>query len=379
MNTLLVGSVSETHSGTIGTDISSNHRFGKAAEAPAAGIGTHWSWSCRKVQSGADIELEEESSAPPVPGDLALLRVNTMGFHKHITTAENRRLRLYPGAQFIGVFGNRYASDAFEAEVEGIQNVSLLTGAGMIGTVKSKCGGMADATQVSLLGMLRGADGRRMNLKNMLFKPTSVRRQPANLVYVVGTSMNSGKTTTCTRLIRGLSDMGLTVVACKLTGSVSNHDPDELAAAAASKVTDFSDFGFPSTYLATKEELLDLFHAMLADVASVSPDIVLMELADGLLQRETDMLLNDPEIKKAGRGVVLSAAGSISALWSAAHLRRLGYRIIAVSGRMTSSPLATREFVQNDSGTRVASSVNTHDENTGTELAATVSAFLRNE
>jgi len=357
----------------------SERNSGRAAEGLAGGMGIYWSWACRKVKSASGLELEESPTAPPVPGDLALLRVDEMGFHKHITTAENRRLRLYPGAQFVGVFGNRYASDAFEAEVVGIEDIGLLTGAGMIGTVKSKYGNMADATRLSLVGFARGADGQRLNLKKELFRPTTSRQKPANLIYVVGTSMNSGKTTTCTRLIRALSDLGLKVAACKLTGSVSNHDPDELAAASAHKVTDFSDFGFASTYLASKEDLMDLFHAMLADVAAVSPDVVVMELADGLLQRETAMLLNDPEIKQAGRGIVLSAGGSISALWCADHLQKLGYRVIAVSGRFTSSPLAMREYAENDSNIPVVSSLNTHDSNTGTDLGTRIRAFLVNE
>src|SRR5439155_18784054 len=116
------------------------------------------------------------------------------------------------------------------------------------------------------------ADGVRLNLKNRLFEPAAVRRLPRNLIYIVGTGMNSGKTTTAARLIKGLSDLGLNVSACKLTGSVSNRDPDELASAAAGKVTDFSDFGFPSTYLCSREELLDLFHAMIAELTACSPD-----------------------------------------------------------------------------------------------------------
>ena len=261
----------------------------------------------------------------------------------------------------------------------GTDNVALLTGAGMLGTVKSKFANMTDPTQLTFVGFVRGRDGQRLNLKKELFRPVAVRRMPAKLIYVVGTSMNSGKTTTCARLIRALSDLGMKVAACKLTGSVSNHDPDELAAASALKVTDFSDFGFASTYLASKEELLELFHAMLTDVAAASPDVVIMELADGVLQRETAMLLKDPEIKRAGKGVVLSAGGSISALWSVDYLRQLGHRVIAVSGRITSSPLGMREFIENDSNTPVASSLNTHDRNTGVDLGAKVRSFLMNE
>src|SRR5689334_2293229 len=71
-----------------------------------------WSWACRKLGSHPSVLLEEFGTAPPSPGDVALVRVEKTGFHKYYITADNRRLRLYPGAQFTGVFGNRYASDA---------------------------------------------------------------------------------------------------------------------------------------------------------------------------------------------------------------------------------------------------------------------------
>src|ERR1051326_5559346 len=85
----------------------------RQADATSPGV-FHWSWACRKLESVPRLPLEQAPVGGPVPGDLALVRVEKIGFHKYITTTENRRLRLYPGAQFIGVFGNRYASDAYE-------------------------------------------------------------------------------------------------------------------------------------------------------------------------------------------------------------------------------------------------------------------------
>src|SRR6266567_658167 len=296
----------------------------------AAPSATQWSWACRKVEPVPLDPLEITGQAIPLPGDLAVVRVQKAGFHKYLTTAENRRLRLYPGTQFVGVFGNRYAADAYEAEVEGPDNLSLLTGAGMIGTVKSKHDAITGPTRISLVGFIRAAEGGRLNLKDLLFRKATAKKLPRNLIYVVGTGMNSGKTTTAARLIRGLSDMGMNVAACKLTGSVSNRDPDELAAAAARKVTDFSDFGFPSTYLCSREELLELFHAMMGEVTAGAPDVVLMEMADGLLQRETALLLAESEIQRAARGLVFTAESSLSALWGTQRLRQLGYQVIAV-------------------------------------------------
>jgi hypothetical protein len=172
-------------------------------------------------------------------------------------------------------------------------------------------------------------------------------------------------------LIKSLCHLGLNVAACKLTGSVSNRDQDEMAAAAEHQCIDFSDFGFPSTYLCPKEELMELFYTMMTELSPGDPDIVLVELADGVLQRETAMLLAEPEILRAGRGVILTAAGSLSALWGADRLRQLGHNVVAVSGKFTSAPLAMREFSENDSNIPVVSSADNGD-----ELAQRVRALL---
>ena len=69
------------------------------------------------------------------------------------------------GDLFIGVFGNRYATDAYEGEMEGLKNLSLLTAAGMVGTVKSKNRSMGNPTDVIFLGFLRDVATKRVNLK----------------------------------------------------------------------------------------------------------------------------------------------------------------------------------------------------------------------
>ena len=192
----------------------------------------------------------------------------------------------------------------------GVRCVSVDAGmtAGMVGTVKSKHHEVAAPTRLSLVGYVCTADGIRLNLKKHLFHRTTLCRLPLNLIFVVGTGMNCGKTTTAARLTHALSRAGRNVTACKLTGSVSNRDQDELAAAASHQTVDFSDFGFPSTYLCTKEELLALFRAMIAQVMDREANVVLVELADGLLQRKHVRLYGfklDP--KQRHRNVQLAA------------------------------------------------------------------------
>jgi hypothetical protein len=331
--------------------------------------GVKWSWACR-ILPHETYRVDPSQSVEPHVGDIAVVKVEQVGHHAAMMNVNNRKLRLYRGDLIVGVFGNRYATDAVEAEVSGFRDLSLLTSAGMIGTVRSKHQDFGKSTTISFVSFLNGAGGRRVNLKELRSFNPSPESRVDNLIAIVGTGMNCGKTTCVSKLVKQLCDDGLKVGACKLTGSVSNRDQDEMRSAYANATLDFSDYGFPSTYLATREELLSLFKAMMSDLAKSNVDLVVMELADGVLQRETAMLLSEARIKEALKGIVLTADSAPAALYAVDKLKKLGHRIIAVSGRLTSSPLFVKEF-QKNSTVEVGSSADT-----GKELADIVTKFV---
>lgn len=318
------------------------------AQISAVPDGTRWSWACRVLPESRlnGIGVSNQWIGNPQAGDLALVEVESIGSHERITTHDNARMRIYEGDKIVGVFGNRYATDAYEAVIGSGENLSLLTAGGMIGTVRSRHRSIGKPTMVRLLGLLTDAQGTTLNLPAMTFRPSQPLRTVQNLVAVVGTGMNAGKTTSCVHLIKSLSSQGVRVAACKLTGSVSNRDQDEMKAAGALKVLDFSDYGFPSTYLMEKEPLMRLFSTIMADLETTRPDIVVMEIADGILQRETRLLLEDNTLRRQLAGVVLAADNALSARYGVDLLTRLQHRILGVTGLLTSSPLCMREFAE---------------------------------
>ena len=330
-----------------------------------------WTWGLRRL-SPSELRVDpRRGSTEPRAGDVVVVRIEKIGYHSALVGRDNRKLRIYPGDRVVGVFGHRYATDAYEAVVDGTEDLSLLTAGGMIGTVRSAHREMGRATSVSFVGYGTDLDGRRINLKERLFHPDVRRPEPKSpLIVVVGTGMNSGKTTVLSQTLHGLSRQGLRVAAGKLTGSVSNRDVDEMGAADAVSVLDFSDFGFPSTYLADPGELAALWRTILERSAEVRPDVMLMEIADGLLQRETSLILRDPEFRRRVRGVLFAADSSLAALAGLEELRRLGYSVLGVSGAFTSAPLFVREF-ESRSGTPVLPSTGE-----GAELARRVLDLL---
>ncbi len=332
-----------------------------------------WSWACRELVPHRHYQVLPQQAAPPQPGDVALVQIDKLGYHGKIATSDQGRLRLYPCDALVGVFGNRYATDAYEGRVESTDSLHLLTGGGMLGTVVSRHKKMKAPTQCTFLGYLADEQGERLNLKSLQFRPTRLPTPPDNVVLLIGTGMNSGKTTTGTKLVKALLAQGLRVSVCKLTGSVSHNDLYEMRATGAHDVRDFSDYGFPSTYLCDCDELLALFQTMLADAAQVEPDVVVMEIADGLLQRETRMLLQHELVRSGVRGVVHTAGCAASALYGVAQLEQAGHKVIAVSGLITSSPLFVRELAEHCTATICSST------DSGEGLAGQVMQACRNE
>jgi hypothetical protein len=106
---------------------------------------------------------------------------------------------------------------------------------------------------------------------------------------------------------------------------------------------DFSHFGFPSTYLCDTPTLLELYQNLLQAVQVVGPDVVIIEIADGLLQRETAALLQHPAFMRPIDHVVFSSGDSLGVLGGLQVLRQYGLTPTALSGLITASPLLMQE------------------------------------
>jgi hypothetical protein len=307
-----------------------------------------WSWVCRHLGSdGAnDAYYLQPPTSNPRPGDVALVRVEKVGDHRHLETIGERRLRLYNGDRLIGVFGNRYATGAYEGQALALEQLHLLSGSGVIGTVISRHRSIGRPTALSFLSYLADSSARRVNLVELRFRPCLSPLPPADVIAVVGTGMNTGKTTVMRKILRALVSEGVAVAGCKLTGTASPRDLHEMQSTGAVFTTDFSEYGFPSTSGLPLEDLLQLFTCMLDSCRRSEPQLVIMEVADGFLQRETQALLSSGEFRNQIRGMIVAGACSGSALCATDYLRRAGFDVWAVSGLITNSPLFMREFAE---------------------------------
>ncbi|MEP7192658.1 MAG: DUF1611 domain-containing protein [Actinomycetota bacterium] len=289
----------------------------------------------------------------PQAGDVVLARVRKLGQHGGIMRPDGRRALLFEGDEILVAYGDRYAPDQFEGEVpDNLGDTHLLAAGGLAGTVISAHSSMKAPTQIQPLGLLTDAVGvvtLRGYAPFATVEPEDARGlgrvgKPV-VIGVLGTSMNSGKTTTVGSIVRGLTKAGLVVAAGKATGTGAGGDPMLFRDSGASRVLDFTDFGYGSTYRLEHQQVRALLVSLIDELASDNPDVVVVEIADGLFQAETARLVADPVFKAHVDKVVFAAGEALGATAGQMLLAGLGLPPVAISGMLTASPLAKHEAI----------------------------------
>lgn len=303
-----------------------------------------WAFTTRRVPVSAAHGVLS-GAARPQPGDLALARVIRLGQHRFLQSPNGRRQNLFVDDEIVAVFGHRYAPDQFEALVpDALGPCHLVASGGVISTVRVSHARMGRPTEVLALGLLADAQGAKVNISRFRLGDVPGAGTPAaRVVAVLGTSMNSGKTTVAANLIRGLKAAGLSVGAAKVTGTGACGDGFHFTDAGARPVLDFLDFGYTSTYQLGHEEVEQIFRRMMQHLDAAGVDVVVLEIADGLYQSETAALVQQPAFRARVDGIVFAAADSMGAAAGVEWLERRGIPVIAVGGVITAAPLAVRE------------------------------------
>lgn len=305
---------------------------------------------CKNVQS-TTIVSHRNSTCIPIAGDVAIFKVLELGKHTRIQTESGRNALILPGDYIMAAFGNRYATGQIEGYVPSLplDIYDILGQGGVVGRATSINSAYEEVgtTQVELVGYVVDENLEIINTQRIAgpldaFQPPSPIKEH-QVFLSLGTSMDSGKTSSAGFLSHGLFQAGKKSAYIKLTGTVYTKDKNFVKDYGAEFVCDFSEYGYPSTYMCSTEELLDLFQSLYHKALETNPDYVIIEIADGLLERETNALIAHEEFKKHIDGVLFSAGDSMSAIGGANHLVKLGYHLIGITGLMSASPLLVKE------------------------------------
>lgn len=304
---------------------------------------------CKEITS-FQLDSTRNLTHTPQDGEVGLFEVLEIGKHQSIQSESKRIVSIFEGDVIMAAFANRYATSQFEGYVptEPTEIVEILGAGGAIGLVKTKNASLEDVepTKLRLIGYVTNEQNIILNTKFM-----HVERKPFNgfvpnqakVILSVGSSMDSGKTTSAAYTARGLKTTGKKVAFIKLTGTSYTKDKDFVFDCGADVTVDFTDCGYPSTYMCSKEELLDVYQTLLHMLAPENPDYIVMEIADGLLERETDFLLRDKSFMQTIHSMIFSCGDSLGVFYGLQLLQSFGITPAVICGRFTMSPLLIQE------------------------------------
>lgn len=303
--------------------------------------------------SAEGFHLESGAGVTPRAGDVVLARVTEIGKHTRLEGPASRRQLLFPGQEILVAYGDRYAPDQFLAHVpDSLAPTNLVAAGGVAADAIEMHARIDAATVIEPIGLLADRHGR-VTLDR--FAPLGSHAVPGpraagttdpTVIAVFGSSMNSGKSTVLGSIVNGFTNAGMEVAAGKSTGTGAGNDPNQFRDAGATTVLDFTDYGHPTTYLLGHERIREIFLDMVDELSATGPDVVVIEVADGVYQEETRRLLEDPAFHERVDRVVFASQDALGAVAGLQVLDGAGVTTAAVSGVVTASPLATREAAQ---------------------------------
>lgn len=286
----------------------------------------------------------------PIIGDLLYGKVIQKGQHEDLENKHGRIHSLNTDTKAIFVMGNRYAPDFYEGFVpeQTETTLDLLARSGLVGKMKNRNDTVQEPTKIKFLGYVVDEEGKVLNTRDFpLINPkgTVKKEERSRMIVVIGTSMNAGKSFTAAAICWALSSQGKEVRASKITGTASLKDILRMEDAGAKIVNDFTYLGWPSTYMVDEEDLMSIFDKIDLKYANDPEKYWVVEVADGLLQREVSILLKNQRFRDRIDKLVLAGRDSLSVLGGLSFLKE-EYKLTpdAISGVCTSSPLFVEEF-----------------------------------
>jgi hypothetical protein len=287
-------------------------------------------------------------------GDALVVRALTdSATYNQLELPSGRLAKINPGDVLAGALGARRALKGFvgdvPAEVAEGDRLHLLNMGGVVGLCTGHHSSLSDAIEVEVVGFVVGEDQRVRNIADgALPLRATLPDACAPLVVVAGACMNSGKTFAATEIVRQATRSGLRVAAGKLSGVACLRDTLNMADHGAVATASFLDCGLPSTV--GVGDLAPVAKAIVARLNESAPDLVVIELGDGILGGySVDSVFDDAELRASIAAVVFCASDYVG-VWGGVELfRRRGMRVDLVAGSVTDSRMG-EEFVERELG-----------------------------
>ncbi|MGI9105651.1 MAG: hypothetical protein ACR2G4_05325 [Pyrinomonadaceae bacterium] len=292
------------------------------------------------------------ASDKPRAGDVVVVRaLSDSATYNQLELATGRLAKINPGDVLVGVLGSRRALKGFvgdvPASIEAGDELHLLNMGGVIGHCTGHHSSLSDAIRVEVVGLVCDAEARVRNIADAALPPRESLGASAPLVLIAGACMNSGKTFAATELIRQATRTGMKVAAGKLSGVACLRDTLNMADHGAVATASFLDCGLPSTV--GIGDLAPVAKAIIAKLNESAPDLIVIELGDGILGGySVESVFADVELRAAMAALIYCASDYVGAWGGIELFRRRGLTVDLVAGSVTDSQMGedyiTEEF-----------------------------------
>src|SRR5947207_8934045 len=284
-------------------------------------------------------------------GDVVVVRVLTDNATYNMLELPTGRLaKVNPGDLIVGVLGRRRALKGFVGDVPVSVNkgdeLYLLNLGGVIGSCSGHHSSLNDAIKVEVIGLLCDAKGTVRNIADVALPLRDNRVPTAPLVVIAGACMNSGKTYAATEIIQQGTRNGLRVAAAKLSGIACLRDTLNMADHGAIATASFLDCGLPS--IVDAGDLSSVAKAIVARLNESAPDLIVIELGDGILGGySVESIFEDAELRAAMTALVFCASDYVGAWGGIELFRRRGIEVDLVAGSVTDSKMG-EDYIEHE-------------------------------
>ncbi|HEX8560844.1 MAG TPA: hypothetical protein VF668_22305 [Pyrinomonadaceae bacterium] len=287
-------------------------------------------------------------------GDAVVVRALTdSATYNQLELPTGRLAKINPGDVLVGALGSRRALKGFvgdvPAEAGAGDRLHLLNMGGVVGRCKGSLSSLGDAIEVEVIGFVVDEGQRVRNIGDGALAPRGALPEGcAPLVVVAGACMNSGKTFAATELVRQATRAGMRVAAAKLSGVAALRDTLNMADHGAVATASFLDCGLPSTV--GVGDLAPVAKAIIGRLNESSPDLIVVELGDGILGGySVESVFDDAELRAAMAAVVFCASDYVGAWGGVELFRRRGVGVDAVAGSVTDSQMG-EDYIERELG-----------------------------
>jgi hypothetical protein len=297
------------------------------------------------------------SSKSTAAGDVVVVRALTdSATYNMLELPSGRLAKINPGDVLAGVLGRRRALKGFMGDVPATvspgDQLHLLNMGGVIGSCTGHHSGLSDAIKVEALGFACDENGRRLNIADAALPIQTDLIETVPLIIIAGTCMNSGKTYAATELIKQATRAGLRIAGAKLSGIACLRDTLNMSDHGAIATASFLDCGLPSTVGAA--DLPSVAKTIVAHLNESAPDLIVIELGDGLLGGySVETVFDDVQLREATAAIIFCASDYVGAWGGIELLRRRGINIDVIAGSVTDAQMG-QDYIEKEFGVPAA-------------------------